>query len=328
MSNDAPNVLATLRPESEAQIMDLVAAAGIDVSPWARKKDGAAVSNPRANPQYCYEWAFGGDGEPTALCVWHDSLTTRDRLIAFYGNTREDALSLDRVAIDPRNPAHVRSRARDQAKRARKFDSLLQRAFRKGEPIRAILLDGQRRGRDEPGWGSSVVRFRMLDSEPWYAWSYADTDGAYQLVRGVRPQITPAASSADVPPSAFVDQFSLPESPDKREATGLVYPRSQEVREAVLRRASGVCECCAAPGFRTANGAIYLETHHVIPLSQKGPDVTWNVVALCPNDHRRAHYASDRDAISEQLLAFLLERFPGAADALKSLRQSPEGLGA
>jgi 5-methylcytosine-specific restriction protein A len=31
----------------------------------------------------------------------------------------------------------------------------------------------------------------------------------------------------------------------------------------------------------------YLETHHVISLSEQGPGKVTNVIALCPNDHRR-----------------------------------------
>jgi 5-methylcytosine-specific restriction protein A len=33
-----------------------------------------------------------------------------------------------------------------------------------------------------------------------------------------------------------------------------------------------------------------LETHHIIPLSEEGEDIEENVIALCPNDHRRAHF--------------------------------------
>jgi hypothetical protein len=64
-----------------------------------------------------------------------------------------------------------------------------------------------------------------------------------------------------------------------------------------------VCELCGEPGFLTAAGSIYLETHHVVPLSLDGPDHESNVVALCPNDHRRAHFGSDRDVLTAQLQA-------------------------
>jgi 5-methylcytosine-specific restriction protein A len=49
-----------------------------------------------------------------------------------------------------------------------------------------------------------------------------------------------------------------------------------------------------------------LETHHVVPLSENGPDHPANVVAICPKDHRRAHYAVDREEIAIRLTARLV----------------------
>lgn len=326
MADDSAALLESLRPIQRAAIMDVVAAAGIDVSKWAIKQDGSPVLEPKKNPNYCYEWAFGGGDEPTLLCVWHNSLADSAGTIAYEENLRELALSLDRIAIDRSKPSHVRSRARDQAKRARNFDSLLQRAYRKSQPVRVVLLLGEARSEAELGWETSKVKYRLLDSEPWFVHSYGDDDGAFRMVRGLRHDGTlEVDAEAEEPPElseepAFVDQFDVPELPEKRDSAGSVYPRSQEVREAVLRRAGGVCECCGQPGFKMENGAVFLETHHVVPLSEKGPDVEWNVVALCPNDHRRAHYGVDRVALRESLLAKLLEIYPGAKGAIESIR--------
>lgn len=33
----------------------------------------------------------------------------------------------------------------------------------------------------------------------------------------------------------------------------------------------------------------YLDTHHIIPLSENGPDIPSNITYLCPNCHRLAH---------------------------------------
>ena len=324
MSDNNAALLESLRPTQRAAIMDVVAAAGIDVSKWAIKQDGSPVREPKKNPNYCYEWAFGGGDEPTLLCVWHNSLTTSEGSVASIGNLRELTQSLDRVAFDRFSPSDVKSRARDQAKRANKFDSLLQHAFRKAKPVRVVLLMGEPRSEAELGWDTSKVKYRLLDSEPWYVHSYSDDDGSFQMVRGVQPgdpaEVNAEASDApEVDEQTFVDQFDVPEFPEKRDSAGSVYPRSQEVREAVLRRAGGVCECCGQPGFKMENGAVFLETHHVVPLSEKGPDVEWNVVALCPNDHRRAHYGVDRVALRESLLAKLLEAYPPAHEAIHKI---------
>ena len=104
MSVPADPSLEPLRPRKNEAVMDLVAQAGIDVSPWAQRKDGAGVENPRANPNYCYEWAFGGDQEPTALCVWHRSVQV-DKDVLVYEDNLRDFASVDRVAIDRGSPS-------------------------------------------------------------------------------------------------------------------------------------------------------------------------------------------------------------------------------
>jgi 5-methylcytosine-specific restriction protein A len=106
----------------------------------------------------------------------------------------------------------------------------------------------------------------------------------------------------------YVDQFSAPVPPSVRQETVMVRERSAAVREAVLARGGGVCELCNEPGFVTAAGSTYLETHHVVPLADNGPDHPSNLVAICPKDHRRAHYAVDRDEIAIQLKAIVASK--------------------
>lgn len=320
MNTEAKEVIKGLRPMRDQKIMDLVAEAGIDVSGWSLKKDGTPVKNPRANPSYCYEWAFGGVKEPIALCIWHETLEPHEGWVVFKGNSRDRALKLDVLAMDRKQPGEVRSRARDQAKRSRSFDSLVQRAYRQSLPVRVVVLEGERSDEGELGWDSSTVKYRLLDPKSWYVHNYVDDDGSFHLVRDVMAPgaDTPLASLDEAPPPpVFVDQFSLSDSPLKREVTSSTYVRSEEVRNSVLQRASGVCECCGNRGFVTGAGEIFLETHHVIPLSEDGPDAVWNVVALCPNDHRRAHHAEDRDAVKGQLLELLNSHYPLAAQVLR-----------
>lgn len=88
----------------------------------------------------------------------------------------------------------------------------------------------------------------------------------------------------------------------KREKTELAYFRSQALRLYVVGRSLGVCEGCRKPApFRTASGP-YLECHHLHRLADGGPDHPQNVVAVCPNCHRRSHYAEDAKAFNEQLI--------------------------
>ena len=50
------------------------------------------------------------------------------------------------------------------------------------------------------------------------------------------------------------------------------------------------------------DGGVYLETHHVIPLSEGGSDTQRNVAALCANHHREAHHGARAPEIRDFLL--------------------------
>lgn len=77
------------------------------------------------------------------------------------------------------------------------------------------------------------------------------------------------------------------------------------MRDAVLRRANGQCEFCGQLGFLKPDGIRYLESHHVIALANDGEDRVTNVIALCPNDHREAHFGERRDEIEAQMVLML-----------------------
>ncbi len=108
------------------------------------------------------------------------------------------------------------------------------------------------------------------------------------------------------PGSFYMDQFGLSEMPSgeaqRRESTSQVYERSPKVREYVLERAKGHCEWCGSKGFTTSKGSTYLETHHIQPLSEEGDDSIFNVIALCPNHHREAHFGENSQQTKKALL--------------------------
>lgn len=307
MTVDLRVTLKQLQPSEQNNVMELVAAAGVDTSGWATRADPrrpGPVKRPRANPKYCYEWVFGNAQSGFVLCVWHSSLKIIDLptgpAIGFEENLKHLAADLRAVANDARRPAADRNRARDQAKRANRFDDAVSEAFHKRLPLRLIINEGERRLDAGLGKSRATVRQRSLDDCSWFVHAYED--GRAQVVRGVPPSDTSASAAARAA-GRFVDQFSSPEPVAVREATGLVRVRSSAVRACVLARAKGACELCGEIGFLTAGGAIYLETHHITPLSEGGSDCEENVVALCPDDHRRAHHAHDRAEIAAVLRA-------------------------
>ena len=77
---------------------------------------------------------------------------------------------------------------------------------------------------------------------------------------------------------------------------------SEAVRRYVLGRAAGVCEGCGKPGpFVDSSGKAYLEAHHLTRRADEGPDHPSHVIGLCPNCHRKAHYAADHQAFNTRL---------------------------
>lgn len=66
--------------------------------------------------------------------------------------------------------------------------------------------------------------------------------------------------------------------------------RNPYLPELAKRRANGVCQLCNTTlNFSDRTGRPYLEAHHIIPLVDDGLDELSNMVALCPNCHRKMH---------------------------------------
>ena len=274
---------AEIKPTRKERVIDLVREAGIDVSDWSNSSRGAAGAG--MNPKYCYEWAFVEEGKVVVLNLWHEEMSEEDGLVVHRGNFRDDFQRLQRQGGKP-----------SWISRGKRLDSALQVADAQRLPLRVIVNDGLRRKKGDPNATSSKVTGRQLDSEPWFVSAYDHASGEYLLTRGRRP--------------LFVDQFALRAGDDEvvqtRDAVRRSYVRDRAVRDVVLLRARGRCEHCRAPGFRMSDGAIYLETHHIVPLSERGADSLRNIIALCPNHHREAHHGETREALREEFQRVLI----------------------
>jgi len=265
--------IESLKPHERLRVMDLVSEAGIDVSDWANFKGG--IARAASNPKYCYEWSYEDDDKKLiVLNLWHENIEVSDGAIIQKLNLRK---TLENALSPP------------QSRRALKMDFSLQRAARLNWPIRVIICDGP--SRDAKATKSSADK-RLLDEESWHIQHYDQKTGNCILVRG----------KASEP---YIDQFdinALPEgSASKKESTTSVYERSSQVRSYVLSRSKGSCEWCGEEGFKTPTGSTYLETHHIQPLSEKGSDTVDNVIALCPNHHREAHFGDNRDNLKQAM---------------------------
>ncbi len=155
------------------------------------------------------------------------------------------------------------------------------------------------------------------------------------------PGLKPAGNVGKHVGGRIRDMLSRPDFPDalpfptpatetlpsiRKSTLTTVFARDPEVvREVKRRAADGQCECCGELGFETDSG-YYLEAHHVIPLNCDGPDVVWNVVAICSNDHKRAHFAKDRTAVRDGLIDVLGRLYPDRHCELQALARNMDAL--
>lgn len=74
------------------------------------------------------------------------------------------------------------------------------------------------------------------------------------------------------------------------------FTRKIYIKEYAKKMAQGICQLCdeEAP-FLDRQGNPFLEVHHIKYLSNGGKDEIDNVVALCPNCHRRIHILEDKE---------------------------------
>jgi 5-methylcytosine-specific restriction enzyme A len=268
-----------LRPKSHARVIDLVQQAGLSVEDWANYSRGAQHAS--VNPKYCYEWCFVDEGL-TVLCLWHEEVVPSGDTLAHRDNFRPE------FYVDPDGKASWKLRAK-------RLDDAVRTAFDRRSPVRVIFNAGKRRRKGEGEQVASRVQVRLLDPEPWFVTGYDYTSGNHEIVRGR--------------PVAFVDQFSADiglMNAERRSRLTQSFVRSADVRTQVLKRAAGHCEYCGEPGFLMPSGQRYLETHHIIALSKDGSDRPDNVIALCPNHHREAHYGIGADAIAAKLVSIAL----------------------
>jgi len=267
-NEETVSILEELRPNGHARVYDLVQKSGVDVAEWEAGK----VANAAANPNFCFNWAFVQHGRVVVLCLWHEEMTEVDGVVSY---------SWD-VPLKGKHATVVR--------RIKQANEAIREAFESNLPLRIIVCRSANNGPDEP----RRVAARCLDPEPWHVECRLES-GAATLRRGA------GATTAD-----YEDQFDLAGrvgGPTERiERQISVFMRRANVRRHALNRSQGRCEYCGQRGFGMGSGKIYLETHHIIPLYENGEDSSENVIALCPNHHREAHYGEKGDEMRNEML--------------------------
>ena len=274
--------LSEIEPKDKPLVIDLLRDAGVNVSNWANCKGGKAKAS--RNPKYCYEWAFVEDKKVVVLNLWYDFIENKNGAIVCPTNTRKYSLQQKGV----------------RAARALRLDAAIQMAIRDELPIRVIVQKGK-----SPG-NFKTVRKRMLDPVVWSVKTYNWKDGECILMQGFHSNNGSIIKNE----SAIDDLSDVPEGsavPDraKKVVTQVVIKRDNRVRAYALKRAAGRCEYCNTQGFLMENGGFYLEAHHIIALCDSGRDTVNNVIALCPQHHRQAHYGKDAESLEAEFVSTL-----------------------
>ena len=131
-------------------------------------------------------------------------------------------------------------------------------------------------------------------------------------MKGHRALLKKYAAELEVlaPPATALDDLGDPPdgngAPDRAKRTAYVYQRDPAVRAHVLKRAQGRCEYCGQQGFPLPDGNRYVEAHHIIALAKQGPDTLENVIALCPEHHREAHFGVQAEILERDCLSRLM----------------------
>lgn len=177
--------------------------------------------------------------------------------------------------------------------------TLIPEEFRDFEVPRSQSKIGQALGF---GYGQSSVWYADKDTDEFLknVQMYIDT---YDSNIGSNGRSSKPSDAID-----DLDSFILGnDNPTRSTYTTQYIVRDNRIRRVVVERAKGRCEHCGELGFPMLNGGHFVEAHHIISLAKQGPDTLDNVIALCPNHHREAHFGADSEQLERQFLAKLAQ---------------------
>jgi len=193
------------------------------------------------------------------------------------------------------------------------------------------LTHGNKAIRDHASDGRHLYLFEMADAgEVSFVGEYAYADYFRQELpdatgdrrSALRFELRPVATDRDAQTVPDLGDEQLErlyeeatgsnrdnEGREQTRTTTTTYSRSAAVRSFIRAYADGVCEGCDEPApFRAGDGEPYLEVDHLHRRADGGADDPSNVVALCPNCHRRRHYGRDGDSFNGNLIAYVESR--------------------
>lgn len=269
--------LAALKPIAKPLVIDLVREAGVDVSEWSDFKG----SNPAMNPKYCYNWSFRQPDKVVVALFFHEDLT-----IAGEGIVHDQNIRLRDGRLGGKGAAQWK-------KRANELDENLRIAYRDGLPVRAIILEGEKRDHLDAEAESSAVEKRRLDPLPWAVTSYDAASGNCIVTRGALPASSTDADDPEI--QGFEGEERRRYILHRRREASV---RAWKIR-AALWESKGLLKCevprCGFD-FKATYGELgkgFAHVHHLKPLSEapaEGRPIKLNELAIvCANCHAMIH---------------------------------------
>ena len=177
------SALDEIKPIRQFRVMDLVAAAGHDVSAWGNYSRGS--KHAAVNPKYCYSWAFAQPDRQPVVTLWYDTMREHDGTVVKAVNMRE--LSKKWKGEPGKGVL---------AGRARAWEEIIQAAYQHDEPIRVIVCDRNLTR------ATSRAQRRLLDPTPWAVTSYRFRSGAVVLTAAERRNAMWTSSRLSIPLTA------------------------------------------------------------------------------------------------------------------------------
>ncbi len=71
---------------------------------------------------------------------------------------------------------------------------------------------------------------------------------------------------------------------------------------------NSVCEYCGKRFFLKNKEEFYFEAHHIDPVSKRGKDDVHNLIGICANCHRKAHYSIGKEKMAREMEEIVSDR--------------------
>lgn len=223
--------------------------------------------------------------------MWMEMLSNQDIF-------REKEISiLVRIYLSPNQASTCKALAREDNVHTTVYVSNMVSLARR--VMKYLNLEPLKRPNDERMWWPVLFLGRNLPSG-LFEWKIRP-ELAAAMCEVLLEELTIKQEENEVARSSneelYKKAISVPKKPMKSDRSSVVkYIRNPAIAEYAKRTAEGICQLCGeyAP-FNDTKGNPYLESHHIVWLSEGGEDSIKNVVALCPNCHKKMHIVNDQE---------------------------------